>query len=217
MRTTLDEQRRQELDRRVAEAERKTGAQIVLAVARRCDSYPELPWKAFALGAAVTGVAACARDLLRPSWTPDTVVLFAVAATLAAGAACALACVLLPGFARIFLDRHRAEAEALQYAQSLFVSRSLASTKERTGILLLVGLFERRVVVLPDAGIKARLEAGAIAGIAAVMTSAMRSSGVAGALEAGLARLEEVLAATRPGLAAGADELPNRLIEEDRP
>ena len=217
MHKTLDDQERRELDRRVAETERKTGAQIVLAVAGRCDSYPELPWKAFALGAAVTGLTACARDMLRPSWDPDAAVLLAVATTLAAGAACALLCVLLPGFARIFLDRHRAEAETLQSAQSLFVSRDLASTKRRTGILLLVGLFERRVVVLPDAGIAARLDAGAIAGIAAVMTSAMRSSGVGGALEAGLAQLGELLSGTNPASAAGIDELPNRLIEEDRP
>jgi putative membrane protein len=167
--------------------------------------------------AGITATAACARDMLRPSWTPDAAVLLAVAATLAAGAACALLCVLLPGFARIFLDRHRAEAETLQYAQSLFVSRNLASTQGRTGVLLLVGLFERRVVVLPDAGIAARLDAGAIAGIAAVMTSAMRASGVAGALEAGLRQLEELLSDTNRASATGIDELPNRLIEEDRP
>jgi putative membrane protein len=217
MHRTIDEQKRQELDRRVAEAERRTGAEIVLAVAQRCDSYPELPWKAFALGAAVTGLAACARDTLHPSWMSGAAVLLAVTATLAAGAACALLCVLLPGFARIFLDRHRAEAETLQHARSLFVSRNLASTKGRTGVLLLVGLFERRVVVLPDAGIAARLDAAATARIASVMTSAMRLSGVAGSLEAGLARLEEALAATSPGASAGTDELPNRLIEEDRP
>src|SRR5512140_1281165 len=129
MHKILDDRRRQELDRRVAEAERKTGAEVVLAVARRCDSYPELPWKAFALGVAVTGLAACAWDALHPSWTPDALVLLAVAASLATGATCALLCVLLPGFARIFLDRHRADAETLQYAQSLFVSRNLASTK----------------------------------------------------------------------------------------
>lgn len=217
MRKPLDDQKRLDLDRRVAEAERNTGAQIVLAVARRCDSYPELPWKAFALGAAMAGLAACLRDVLNPSWTSDSAVLLAVAATLAAGAVCALLCVLLPGFARVFLDRHRAESEALQYAQSLFVSRNLASTKGRTGILLLVGLFERRVVVLPDAGIAARLEPRTIDGIAAVMTSAMKSSGVTEALEAGLARLEEVLRATKPAGGAELDELPNRLIEEDRP
>jgi putative membrane protein len=91
------------------------------------------------------------------------------------------------------------------------------STRGRTGILLLVGLFERRVVVLPDAGIAARLNAGAIGGIASVMTCAMKSSGVAGALEAGLTRLEELLPGTSLASSAGIDDLPNRLIEEDRP
>jgi putative membrane protein len=217
MQTTLDDRKRQELDRRVAEAERKTGAEIVLAVARRCDSYPELPWKAFALGAAVAGLGVCARSAFRPSWTPDADLWLAVAATLAAGAVSALLSVLFPPFARLLLDRHRAEGEATQYAQALFSSRNLAATKGRNGVLLLVGLFERRVVVLPDAGIAKRLDPATTAGIAAAMTSAMKASGVAGALEAGLARLEEALAATAPVGGATADELPNRLIEEDRP
>lgn len=45
------------LDPRVAEVEKRTGVQIVVAVIEKSDSYPELPWKAFALGAAVAGLA----------------------------------------------------------------------------------------------------------------------------------------------------------------
>ena len=39
------------LEARIAETEKKTRAQIVLATAARCDSYAEIPWKAFAFGA----------------------------------------------------------------------------------------------------------------------------------------------------------------------
>ena len=49
MKQILNNQERSQLDRRIAEVEKRTGAQIVLAVIERSDSYAEIPWKAFAL------------------------------------------------------------------------------------------------------------------------------------------------------------------------
>src|SRR5215471_17569836 len=133
----LSEHFRTELDRRVADAEKRTGAQIVLAVVKRCDTYAELPWKAFALGAAVTGAGAVLLALLRPAWSPGTAVLLSMITTLTAGASCVLLCIGTPGFARLFLDAHRVEVETRQYAESLFLSREVFATRNRTGVLLL--------------------------------------------------------------------------------
>ncbi len=213
MKHHLTEQEQQHLDKRVAEAEKRTGAQIVLAVVERSDVYAELPWKAFALGAAVAGLAVTVLDLLRPGWSSSTAVLFSVTATLIAGAASALACISLPDFARVFLDAHRAEGETRQYAESLFLSREVFATRKRTGILLLVSLFERQVVVLPDTGLNDRLGRDALPGIIGSMTLPLASGRVAAALEAGLAGLEGALEATVPAVAA-ANELPNTIVEE---
>ena len=211
MKYPLTEQERQQLDRRIADAENRTGAQIVLSVVERSDVYAELPWKAFALGAAGAGLAVTALDLLRPGWHSSTAVLLAVTATLIAGAACALACVSLPGFARLFLDAHRAEVETRQYAASLFLSREVFATRGRRGILLLVSLFERQVIMLPDTGLSKHLGREASQGIITRMTSLLASGRVAIAFEAGLAGLEEVLGATA---AAAENELPNAIVEE---
>ena len=213
MKHTLTEQERQQLDRRIADAEKRTGAQIVLAVVERSDVYAELPWKAFALGTAGAGLAVTALDLLRPGWHSSTAVLLAVMATLIAGAACALACVSLPGFAHLFLDAHRAETEARQYAESLFLSREVFATRGRTGILLLVSLFEHKVIMLPDSGPSKLLGREASQGIISRMTSLLASGRVAAALEAGLTGLEEVLGVTTPA-AAAENELPNAIVEE---
>jgi putative membrane protein len=216
MKRNLSEQERRDLDRRIAEAEKRTGAQIVLAVIERCDDYPELPWKAFALGASVAGLTVVLLDFLRPGWSSFTAVLLAVVATLGAGAALALLCVNLPGFARLFLDENRAEVEARQYAESLFLSRELFATSRRTGILLLVSLFEHEVVVLPDAGLAIRLGGDALKGIITRMTAHLPSGRVARALEEGLAGLEGALAATAPA-SSGGNELPDGIVEEEGP
>lgn len=216
MKQNLSEQERRHLDQRVAYAEKLTGAQVVLAVIEKSDSYVELPWKAFALGAAGAGLAAALLNLLQPPWSPSLTMFFAVTTTLIGGAVCALLCVALPDFARLFLDAHRAEVETRQFAESLFLSREVFATRKRTGILLLVSLFEQRVVVLPDTGLRRRLNADVLQGIISRMAAPLASGQVGRALEAGLAGLEEVLGAGATA-ASGENELPNAIVEEDGP
>lgn len=213
MKRILIDQERIQLDQRVAVVEKRTGAQIVLAVVKRSDTYAELPWKAFALGAAVAGLGTVLPGLLRPGWQTSLSVLLVVVATLGTGAACALLCVAFPKFARFFLETHRAEVEVRQYAQSLFLSREVFATRGRTGLLLLVSMFERQVVLLPDTGLDKRLSRKAMHDIVARMTAALATGQVSSALEKGLQGLEEHLAASAAG-AARENELPNVIIEE---
>ncbi|MEN6321642.1 MAG: TPM domain-containing protein [Syntrophaceae bacterium] len=213
MKQILNNQERSRLDQRLVEAEKKTGAQVVLAVIDRSDSYAEIPWKAFALAVSVAGLFVFLHAMLWPEWTAKTTVLLALAATLTAGLVCALMAVYLPWFARFFLNAHRKEVEVRQYAESLFLSRELFSTSKRSGILLLVSVFERQILVLPDRGIKKRLREEAMQEIISLMTPSLASGRIAHALEEGLERLEETLAATATG-DAGGNELPDEIIEE---
>jgi putative membrane protein len=119
----------------------------------------------------------------------------------------------VPRFARIFLDAHRAEVEVRQYAQSLFLSREVFATRERTGILLLVSMFEQQVIVFPDSGLDKRLSREALRSIVARMTTALAAGQAARALENGLQGLEEYLAVTAFAASSGS-ELPNSIIEE---
>jgi putative membrane protein len=208
----LSENDRTQLDRQIADTERRTKAQIVLATAKRCDSYAELPWKAFALGTSVTGLLVVAHDLLLPGWISNTAILTSIAATLAAGAVLALLAILVPGFARLLLSAHRAEVEVQQYAESLFLSREMFATRERSGILLLVSLFERRLVILPDKGLRDRLHADALQDIILQVSKPLARNEVRRALEAGL---EELVRALEPSAPAGLpqDELSNDIVE----
>lgn len=56
MKPTLNNEERGRLNQLIADAEKRTGAQIVLAVIERSDAYDEIPWKAFALGASLAGL-----------------------------------------------------------------------------------------------------------------------------------------------------------------
>jgi len=201
-------------DKRIAEVELQTKAQIVLAIVQRCDNYSEIPWKAFAIGASTAGLILFIADLVMMSWIMDTMIFLSVIAILASGTLLAILTLIFPGFARLFLPKSRMETETRQYAESLFLSRELFTTEDRKGILLLVSQFERQVVILPDTGVRKWLSADVMKKIISKMTPHLRQNDVKNAMETGL---DELVSALSPPVAngPGKNELSNEIIEED--
>ena len=76
------------IDRRVATVEARTGVQVVAAVVPRSDNYVELPWKAFALGAALAALGVVAADLWLRPWATSTTALIHAVAILGPAATC---------------------------------------------------------------------------------------------------------------------------------
>jgi putative membrane protein len=212
MKRILSDDDRNRLDTLIADTEKRTNTQIVLALIQRSDSYAELPWKAFALGASVTGLIVFILNLLVYDWYPRITVLIAIAGVLAGGAVFALLTLLIPGFARRFLSAMRAEVEVQQYAESLFLLRELFSTSKRTGILVLVSLFEKKVVILPDKGLSERLPRDAMHHIIAAITSFLKRSEISRAFEAGLEQISLTLGTNVSG--KNDNELSDEIIEE---
>jgi putative membrane protein len=214
MKQILTDNDRTLLDRRIAEIEKLTGAQIVLASIMRSDSYVEIPWKAFAFGASAASLVVLAMDLFVLGWLTETLILFSVAVILGAGALIALLSVLFPRFGTLFLSPQRKETETMQYAESLFLSRELFSTEDRRGILLLVSQFERQVVILPDKGVRSLLSDEVLKGVISKMTSYLRRNELRRALETGLDGIRAALGSAVPGR-TGRNELSNEIIEEE--
>jgi putative membrane protein len=203
------------LDALVARIETRTGVQIATAVVRRSDAYTELPWKAFALGASLAGFALVIADAWHPQWVVSDTALLHTAVILLTAAAAALVAMFVPGFARLLLRRHRAEIEVRRYAESLFFRRRLFRTRQGDALLILISLFERRIEILADDGLEARVPAAAWDGVIAQMTAHLRGQRPFDALKEALGAVEALLLQRgfheRPD---AADELPNRTIEE---
>jgi putative membrane protein len=202
------------LDKRIAEAEIQTNAQIVVATVKRCDNYAEIPWKAFAIGASLAGLAVVTADLAMNNRVIDIMLLLSVSAVLATGTLMALLTLIFKGFARLFLPKSRRETETRQYAESLFLSRELFTTEARKGILLLVSEFEHQVVILPDTGVRKWLSADIMKDIISKMTPHLSRNEVKNAIMTGL---DELVTTLSPPLTEGPDrnELSNKIIEED--
>ncbi len=214
----LDAQAETAVRQRVAALERATGVEVVAAVIARADSYPEIPWKAFALGASLAALAAAIAALLEPGWEAAGAVVETAVAMLATGAAAALATVWVTPFARLFLARSRRETEVLQHAQAMFLESGLPRTAPRNGILLLVSLFEHQVVVVSDPGARDRIGPAGLEPVVAAVTARLSQGSLKDALLDGLAALESVLAARGfHGQPGGANEIPDAVIQQRGP
>ena len=189
----LDAETERAVQQRVAALEAATGVEAVPAVIARADSYPEIPWKAFALGASLAALATVLLALRDPGWEAFEAVMETATIVLAAGATAAIATVWIAPFARLFLPRSRREGEVLQYAQALFLEAGMFSTTRRDGILLLVSLFERQVTVIADRGIRDRLGTPELDSVVAAVTARLARGQLREALIDGLDRLEAVL------------------------
>ena len=213
MKHTLNDEERRKLDQRIADAEKRTGTQIVVAVIERSDAYAEIPWKAFALGASIAGLLVLLMNILWPLTFPTKAALLAIVMILAAGAGFALLTVFVSDFAKLFLHTHRAGVGTRQYAESLFLSKQMFATSKRKAVLLLISIFERQIIVLPDTGLAAELNHDATEKIIKHMRPYLAAGQTARALEAGLKKMEENMSVNvQPG--ASANELPNEIIEE---
>lgn len=184
----LAQEEQSEINRLVTELEAKSGAQVLVVIVPRADAYPEIPWKAFAMGAVFAGLAVATGSLHRAAWAAAHPALI-TAAISGAGAALAVLAILVPWFARLFVPWLRAKMEVRQYAQGVFLKRGVFATRERVGVLLLISRFEREAVILADAGIRKHVTEEQLAATAARMKPLLAENRMVEACAAGLGSL----------------------------
>ncbi len=202
---------------RVGELESAFGVEAVTIVVGKSDVYPETVWKAFALGAALTGLIVAVHDLLRPPWTSGGSALWPAVAMLGIGALWALGAVFVPAFARFFLRKSRAELEVAQFADVQFLQRELFATPARNAVLILVSLLEQRVVIRADTGLHGKVAVAEWDAVIARMILALRAGAPGAAMLAGLAALRELFAAKGFVPATPANRFADRAIETPDP
>ena len=202
------------IEAHVRAIEERTGVQVVTAVIGKADSYAELPWMAFALGATLAGLFIAIADALYPAWATSQVVLANTLTILGAGGVSALLAIFVPAYARLYLTNTRRDTEVRHYAQSLFLRRELFKTRARNAVLILVARFERKVEILADTGLHDAIVSAEWRKVILRMTPLLRQGHCAAALEAGLTALEDIVGRSGLKLEAGAgDELANRPID----
>lgn len=204
----LDENERKRIVAAVRKAETSTSGEIVPLVAARSADYPAAVFNgALSLGLLVSIATAWALGR-EDMWS--FLVLFC-----AAYALCFLLLRSCDALKRLFLPARVMDAEVARAAMTAFHAHGLHRTREMTGVLLYVSVFERRVHVLADKGINDKVAPEAWNDIVALVVRGIREGRQGEALAEAVTRCGELLSAHFPVRPDDIDELPNLIVESD--
>ena len=194
------------------DAEARTAGEIVPYVVEACDDYEVAAWKGAAVGALAAAGVSAAAHWLGGFWGGSGWLWTALPVAAGAAAGYALGAWSAP-VVRWLVGRELLELRARRRAVQAFVEEEVFATRDRTGILLFVAVLERKVVVLGDAGINARVEPAEWEGITGRLVAGIRRRQAGPALVAAIGECGELL--QRRGVARRPDDV-DELANEPR-
>lgn len=119
----------------------------------------------------------------------------------------------VPALRRRLIHKDEISAEVEEKAVVSFLEQGLHHTRDETGILILISLFERRVHVLADRGINDVVPADTWDEIVQTITDGIRRNDTCNALCAAIERCGKLLEEHFPVKSDDTNELPDLIIE----
>lgn len=193
----------------VRDVESRSAGEIVPYAVERSDRYTRAVWTAATLGGLAGALAAATLRWAGDFWGGHVALWIALPP--AAGAAIGwLLALALPGLRRLLVPPGVLAERVHQRASEAFLAEEVFRTRDRTGILIFLSLFERRVVVRADRGLDGVVTAGEWAEIVDSIATGMREGRPGPALAEGIRRCAS-LAGRVPPRPDDRDELPGQL------
>lgn len=213
----------------IVAAEAHTSGEIYCVLARESDDYAQTPILYGALAALAVPVVLALLNIDPAGWLPN---LFGWSAghaaanadnvrqALAVEAAVQMLVFALVAFVvsirpvRLALTPYWMKRERVHRAAlAQFQARSIAQTKARTGVLLLLSLGEHVAEVVADEGIYAKVDPAAWRETVRDLTTGAKSGDPAGGFVAAITRCGALLAEHFPPGADNANELTDHIVE----
>lgn len=196
----------------VSSAETRTSGEIVPFIVPRSDHHEVAIWRgagAFALLAyaavlALRWVSGWGGTQLTEGFMP--VLLIIVVALI--GAAFVY---FVPTARRFFAGQNRLAVATHRRAMQAFIEKEVFMTRERTGILLFVSLFEHRIEVVGDVGINSKVDSEDWIGVVATIQKHLKAGRLADGLVEGIHQCGALL--EKAGVAIRSDDT-NELADD---
>jgi len=120
----------------------------------------------------------------------------------------------IPWLKRFFISRKEIDDEVEEAAITNFFDQGLYRTRDQTGVLVLISVFERRVWVLADRGINAKVSESQWDDIVKMITDGIKQKRPADAICEAVEKIGELLKTHFPIKPDDTDELKNLIIEK---
>lgn len=200
----------------VTEAEKKINAEIVPVFMVSSDDYTEAKLRGALLGAALTSLGILLYDhlmgwyqlfLLENDWV-------FVSAIALGGLLGYFAFGMINPLKRILVSKQKLQQNSAAMAERVFGEYKLFETKERNGILIFISLFEHKIEIVPDKGLKDKIANDEWQKVIESMKPSLKNKKFDEAFLQSISKITEILETykiTRNG--ESSNELPDHLRE----
>jgi len=196
---------KEEITAAVREVELRTSGEVAVMVVDESDSYPEGQLLAGGVLGGLLALAIADFFLANDLW------LF-VALALGLTALSGWFSGYLPGLQRLFVPAARLEQQVARQALIDFYQKGLYQTRDATGVLFFISLFERKVRVLADRGIYEKISQDTLQKHADQVARGIKSGRAAEALCHEIRQVGAILAEHFPRRPDDTNELADEVI-----
>ncbi|NND70693.1 MAG: hypothetical protein HKN43_03855 [Rhodothermales bacterium] len=202
------------IEESVARAESRTSGEIVPYLVTSSDAYSIARWRSGMVFLMASMAICYGIKSLYSGWDIGwlySAIGLTVVGTIAVIAG-VLAVELIPALKRLFVGRDVLDRMVYLSAMTAFVEEEVFKTVDRTGILIFMSTFERRVRVVGDEGINSVVEQEEWAEVVQKIVAGFQTGNVTDGIVAGIDASGDLLERHGVEIAPGdTDELPNRL------
>ncbi len=189
----------------IREVETKTAGEVAVMVVEQSDAYPE--------GRIIAGlfIGGLLSLLVTDLFWGDSLWVFVLTALIIAVLGGWLIN-YLPSAKRLFTPNARLELRVRERALTAFYEKGLYKTRDETGVLFFVSLFERKVWVLADKGIYEKIKQETLQEYAGDIAAGIKAGRAAEYLCRDIQKAGEILANHFPVKPDDSNELPDEVI-----
>ena len=118
----------------------------------------------------------------------------------------------MPCFQRLFVPKKVMDEEVRESAAYAFFTNGLHKTKNASGVLLYISVFEKRVWILADNGINSRIPEGTWDSIVAELTAGLKEKQHGKVIVTAVNKIGDILTAHFPSDGDSTNELPDLIV-----
>ena len=115
---------------------------------------------------------------------------------------------------RLFISRKEINEEVEEAAITSFYKKGLSNTRDKTGVLIFISVFERRVWVLADSGINEKVAPDTWESVVKIIIDGIKKNEQGDAVAKAVAVVGDILKDHFPVRPDDVDELDNLIIED---
>ncbi len=210
----LSEEEKKRVIEAVKEVEKTTSGEIVPMIVGSSYHYPLADMIGALILGALTAVVATLVVSMRKSWAG-----FSIYDLWLFPAVFAVAFVVfheivkrIPWLKRFFISKEEMLEEVEEKALTSFYSHGLGNTRDRTGVLIFISVFERLAYVLADKGINEKVDSGVWQEVVDIIIKHIKSGKQAEGIVKAVKRCGELLRDNFPIKPDDTDELENLIM-----